>query len=157
MAFAPDAPHVAPMIDFLVYAGLAGTAFLAATVVPWQSEVALVALILSEDYALFWLIAAASFGNTLGAVVNWYLGGFVDRFVDRKWFPASRAQMDRASGWYHKYGRWSLLMSWAPFGGDTLTVVAGVLREPLPSFLIIVGLAKTARYIVVAAITLQWV
>lgn len=130
---------------------------MAATLVPWQSEAGLVYLILTEDYVLFWLITAASIGNVLGAVVNWYLGLFVDRFIDRKWFPASRAQMDRAAGWYHKYGRWSLLMSWAPFGGDTLTVIAGVLREPLLSFLMIVTIAKTGRYIVVAAITLQWV
>ena len=143
------------MTNFLVYLGLAGTAFLGATLVPWQSEAALAALIVLDEYTLVWLIAAASIGNTLGAVVNWWLGGFADRFVDRKWFPANRAQMDRAARWYHKYGRWSLLMSWMPLGGDTLTLIAGVLREPLLSFLVIVGIAKTARYCAVAAITLN--
>ena len=33
-------------------------------------------------------------------------------------------------------GRWSLLLSWAPIGGDALTVAAGVLREPLWSFVV---------------------
>ena len=31
--------------------------------------------------------------------------------------------------WYGKWGRWSLLLSWVPIGGDALTVIAGVLRE----------------------------
>lgn len=45
-------------------------------------------------------------------------------------------------------------MSWAPVIGDPLTVVAGVLREPLWSFLAIVTIAKAGRYLVLAAATL---
>ena len=40
--------------------------------------------------------------------------------------------------------------SWAPFIGDPITVVAGLLREPLWSFLLLVTIAKSSRYIVVA-------
>ncbi|MDG2480629.1 MAG: DedA family protein, partial [Alphaproteobacteria bacterium] len=53
-----------------------------------------------------------------------------------------------------RWGRWSLLLSWAPIGGDALTVAAGVLREPLWSFLLLVTIAKAGRYIILAAITL---
>lgn len=49
---------------------------------------------------------------------------------------------------------WSLLLSWMPLFGDALTVIAGVLREPLWSFLILVTVAKTGRYLVLAAVTL---
>ncbi|MEQ8443005.1 MAG: YqaA family protein [Alphaproteobacteria bacterium] len=140
-----------------VYGGLFALSFLAATVFPFQSEVGLAALILSGDYALPLLILFASLGNTLGACVNWLLGRGVERFRDKRWFPIPPARLDRACGWYHRYGRWSLLMSWAPFIGDPLTVVAGVLREPFWSFLAIVAIAKTGRYLIVAAITLQWV
>lgn len=65
--------------------------------------------------------------------------------------------LDRATKWYHRYERWSLLLSWVPVVGDPLTVVAGILREPLWSFLVIVAAAKIARYLVVAAITLSWI
>ncbi|MBP1857293.1 membrane protein YqaA with SNARE-associated domain [Rhizobium herbae] len=41
-----------------------------------------------------------------------------------------------------------------PLFGDALTVIAGVLREPLWSFLILVTVAKTGRYLVLAAVTL---
>jgi membrane protein YqaA with SNARE-associated domain len=62
----------------------------------------------------------------------------------------SPAALDKAQGWYRRYGRWSLLLSWAPVIGDPLTVAAGFLREPLWSFLILVSLAKTGRYLVLA-------
>ncbi len=56
--------------------------------------------------------------------------------------------------WTLRYGRWSLLLSWMPLFGDALTVLAGVLREPLWSFLILVTVAKTGRYLLLAAATL---
>ena len=65
--------------------------------------------------------------------------------------------LERAVRWYGRYGRWSLLLSWAPIMGDALTVVAGVLREPLWSFVALVTIAKTLRYVVLAAATLSWV
>lgn len=145
------------MLDFGVYGGLFGVAFLAATILPAQSEIGLVALIINGEHSIPLLITVASIGNTLGAVVNWAIGRGVERFHDRKWFPASPKQLDRATGWYHKYGRWSLLLSWAPFVGDPLTLAAGVLREPLWSFFLLVAFAKTARYIVTAAIAMNWV
>lgn len=139
------------------YIGLFGIAFLAATVLPAQSEIGLVGLIVGGEYEVWALIAVASVGNTLGSVVNWLLGRGVERLRDKKWFPASTRQLDRATGWYHKYGRWSLLLSWAPFIGDPLTLAAGVLREPFWSFLTLVAIAKTARYLIVAGLALNWV
>jgi membrane protein YqaA with SNARE-associated domain len=67
-----------------------------------------------------------------------------------------RETIARAEKWYHRYGRWSLLLSWLPFIGDPLTIVAGVLREPFSVFFALVALAKTARYFAVAAITFGW-
>lgn len=142
------------MDDFAVLAGLFAIAFVAATIFPAQSEAALVALLVAGSSSPVLLVAVASVGNTLGAVVNWALGRGVERFRDRKWFPVSAAALDRASGWYRRWGRWSLLLSWAPLGGDALTVAAGVLREPLWSFVVLVAIAKTARYVVLAAATL---
>ena len=99
---------------------------------------------------------AASLGNILGSCVNWYLGRFITRFQGRRWFPLTQTQVTRAEGWYRRYGRWSLLLSWAPIIGDPLTIVAGVLREPLPVFIALIVLAKTARYLAVTGLTLGW-
>ena len=134
--------------------GLFAIACVAATSLPAQSEAALLDLLVAGTHSPTLLVAVASLGNVLGAVVNWALGRGVERFRDRKWFPVSPSSLDRATGWYCKWGRWSLLLSWAPIGGDALTVAAGVLREPLWSFVVLVTIAKTVRYIVLAAATL---
>ncbi|ESZ28704.1 membrane protein [Mesorhizobium sp. L2C084A000] len=82
------------------------------------------------------------------------LGRGIERFRDRRWFPANQTQLNRAQVWYRRYGKWSLLLSWLPIVGDPLTVVAGVLREPFRVFLLLVTAAKVGRYLVLAAMTL---
>ncbi|MCX5520066.1 DedA family protein [Kaistia defluvii] len=144
------------MTDLALYAGLFLAALAAATILPMQSEAVLVGLLLA-DYSPIWLLAVASLGNVLGSVINWYLGRGIARFQDRRWFPVGPEALARAEAWYRRYGRWSLLLSWAPVVGDPLTVVAGILREPMPGFLVLVTIAKVGRYLVLAAITLNWV
>jgi membrane protein YqaA with SNARE-associated domain len=143
------------MTDLAAYAGLFATAFLAATVLPLQSEAALVALLLADAQPAWLLIAVASAGNILGAAVNWLLGRGIERFRDQPWFPAGPQALERAQRWYRRYGKWSLLLSAAPVVGDPLTLVAGVMREPLPAFLLLVGISKVARYLLLAAATLS--
>jgi membrane protein YqaA with SNARE-associated domain len=60
--------------------------------------------------------------------------------------------MARAERWFERWGVWALLVSWLPVG-DVMTVVAGILRTPLWLFLLLVGIAKTTRYIGLALIT----
>ncbi len=142
------------MASLIAYLGLFLAAFGAATVLPFQSEPVLIGLLASGKFSTTWLVVVASVGNVLGAALNAVLGRLIDRFHDRSWFPVKASELDRAVGWYRRYGRWSLLLSWMPIFGDALTVIAGVLREPWWSFLLLVGIGKTARYIVLAAATL---
>ena len=144
------------MNHILEYGGLFLAAFLSATVLPFQSEIVLFSLLITEHYQWWLLILVASVGNTLGSAANWLLGRLLAHFEDRPWFPVKRETIKRAEAWYHRYGRWSLLLSWLPFIGDPLTIVAGVLREPFPIFLAIVAVAKAARYFAVAALTFGW-
>lgn len=143
------------MIDLAVYVGLFLTAFVAATILPMQSEAALVGLLLADIHPVWALVIVASVGNVAGSVVNWLLGRGIERFRDRRWFPVGPAALDRAQRWYHRYGKWSLLLSWMPIVGDPLTVVAGVAREPFAIFLALVTVAKVGRYLVLTAVTLS--
>lgn len=140
----------------LAYLGLFAAAFGAATLLPLQSEAVLVGLLLNGQYGLWLLLAVATLGNVLGSLVNWWLGRGIERFKERRWFPVSPANLERARRHYQRYGHWSLLLSWLPVVGDPLTLVAGVMREPLGRFLLIVTLAKGARYGVLALATLGW-
>jgi membrane protein YqaA with SNARE-associated domain len=144
------------MLHLAEYGALFAAAFLSATILPAQSEVALFGMLVSGRYPEWLLIAVASAGNTLGSVVNWFLGRFLAHLEGRRWFPVKRETMAQAEGWYRRYGRWTLLMSWVPVIGDPLTVVAGVLREPLPVFIALVAVAKTARYLIVGGVSLGW-
>jgi membrane protein YqaA with SNARE-associated domain len=138
----------------MAYVGLFVLALLAATLLPMQSEAGLVALLLTDSYSTTGLLLAAIVGNTLGSCINWWLGRSLNRFQSRRWFPVSPAQLLRAQHWYQRHGRWSLLLSWLPIVGDPLTLVAGVMREPLGRFVLLVLLAKSARYLLLAAIVL---
>lgn len=144
------------MIDLAVYAGLFFAAFVAATILPMQSEALLVGALLSGHQPAWALIVCAGIGNVLGSIVNWFLGRGIERLRDRRWFPVKDADLDRAAGWYRRWGKWSLLASWLPIVGDPLTVLAGILREPLPTFVVLVTIAKFGRYLVLAAATLAW-
>ncbi|GHF33720.1 YqaA family protein [Seohaeicola zhoushanensis] len=138
------------------YLGLFLAAFLAATLLPAQSEALLAYHLSNPALSVAGLLAVATAGNVLGSVVNWLCGRFLRHFQNRRWFPVSPAHLARAEAQYHRWGRWSLLASWVPIIGDPLTVVAGVMREPLPSFLVIVTIAKAGRYLVVAGLALLW-
>ena len=99
------------MSTYAAYAGLFMSALLAAPILPAQSEAVLAVLLASGTYSTAALLAVASVGNILGAVINWLLGRGIERFRGRAWFPVKPAALDRAAAWYHRYGRWSLLAS----------------------------------------------
>lgn len=131
---------------FQDYAALFGTAFLAATILPAQSELLFAYLLRSgeDDWRLLLVVATA--GNVLGSAVNWLLGRMIERFRGRRWFPVGDRALAQAERWYGRWGKWSLLLSWAPVVGDALTVIAGVLRTPFLTFLSLVLIAKAGRY-----------
>lgn len=141
----------------IAYTGLFASALLAATILPMQSEAVLVSLLIEDTHPVATLLSVATIGNVLGSAINWLIGRFLLRFKDRRWFPATDRQIARAEGWYRRYGRWSLLASWVPVIGDPLTIVAGVLREPLATFLLFVIIAKGGRYLALANLTLLWI
>lgn len=134
------------------YLGLFITAFGAATLLPLQSEAVLVGLLSTGEFQVPALIAVATLGNVLGSSVNWLLGCYIEAWQDKPWFPFRPERIDRVRRHYHRYGRWSLLMSWMPIIGDPLTLIAGIMREPFISFLFLVTVAKLARYVFLAAI-----
>lgn len=145
------------MLSLSAYPALFLSALAAATLLPLQSEAVLVVLLLGGAHTNWVLLAVATFGNVLGSWINWLLGRSLEHYHQRRWFPVSEARLQQAQAWYARYGRWSLLLSWMPVIGDPLTLVAGVMREPLWRFLLIVTVAKAARYAVLAAITLAWI
>lgn len=143
------------MSSIEVYIILFTSSFASSTILPGHSEITLIALITQKKYEVFYLVFFASLGNILGSVLNWYLGLYFLKFKNKKWFPFKENQINKVSKSFLKYGKWSLLLSWVPFIGDALTLVAGMFRVPLHQFIIIVSVAKIGRYIFVSLIALS--
>ena len=131
----------------MLYLTMFASAFLAATVVPFASEITLAAT-LAAGGDVRGLVVVATLGNTLGAAVNWGLGRCIERFRDRQWFPADARRLARAQAWFRRYGVWSLLLAWVPIVGEPLTVLAGAMRVRIVPFLILVATGKGLRYVV---------
>ncbi len=108
-------------------AGLALIAFLAATLLPLSSEVAVLAA-LHLGFAPAAVFLWASVGNSAGALSNYLLGRCLSgpalaRLHATRWGPA-------ALTWAQRYGGWSLAGSCLPLIGDPLMLVSGILRLP---------------------------
>lgn len=133
--------------------GLFLAAFLAATPIPFQSEIVFLGLLAAGVATPLVLVLAASAGNILGSCLTYALGRGLGGLRGARWFPLTPAQMSRAEGWFQRWGVWVLLLSWAPLG-DVVVAMAGVLRVPIWQFVTLVAIAKTVRYAVVAAIAM---
>ena len=133
----------------MIYLSLFFISFLAATILPFSSELTLAGLISTSNYDNLLLLIIASFGNVLGSVVNWGLGFYSRNLTTKKWFPFKETQIEKSSKWFTKFGKWSLLFAWVPILGDPLTLVVGLLRVKFLDFIILVAIGKVSRYLVV--------
>jgi len=133
----------------VIYLSLFFISFLAATILPFSSELTLAGLISTSNYDNLLLLVFASFGNVLGSVFNWSLGFYSRNLSTKKWFPFKETQIERSSKWFSKFGKWSLLFAWLPIVGDPLTFVAGLLRVRFLDFIILVAIGKVSRYLII--------
>lgn len=124
------------------------SSLLAATIIPAQSETALVAINLSGNFSSLLLLFVATTGNVLGSLINWLLGFYITKYENKKWFPVNKNDIAKYSQKYQKWGYWSLLLAWVPIIGDPITVIAGIFRANIWLFLLLVTISKLSRYLV---------
>ena len=125
-------------------------AFVSATLLPVGSEPVLFGLLkLNPD--MFWeAIAVATIGNTLGGVVDWWMGYAAHKVADK--YSNSKHHL-RVLGWLERLGPKACLLAWLPIVGDPLTFVAGTLNYPFLRFTLLVLIGKAGRY---AALWAGW-
>ena len=133
----------------MIYLSLFAISFLAATILPFSSELTLAGLIATSNYDNLLLLIVASFGNVLGSVINWALGFYSRNLTTKKWFPFKETQIENSSKWFSKFGKWSLLFAWVPVIGDPLTLAAGLLRVRFLEFLALITIGKVGRYFLI--------
>jgi membrane protein YqaA with SNARE-associated domain len=117
------------------------SSFLAATLLPGGSELALYGLLKLHPETKWIAIGVATLGNTLGGLTSYAIGRVIPRSKPLKGLALLQ-----------RYGAPALLLSWLPFIGDPLCVAAGWLRINLAAATVFIAAGKLARYVVVAAI-----
>ena len=136
------------MSDALSLASLFASSFLSSTLLPGNSEVVLVAMLLSGVSQPWLLVLIATMGNSLGGLTNVILGRFFPLREKSRW-------QEKAVGWLKRYGAATLLLSWMPVIGDLLCLLAGWMRISWGPVLFFLCLGKALRYVLVAWATLQ--
>ncbi|HDR2694073.1 TPA: DedA family protein [Enterobacter bugandensis] len=136
------------MSDALSLASLFASSFLSATLLPGNSEVVLVAMLLSGVSQPWLLVLIATMGNSLGGLTNVILGRLFPLREKSRW-------QEKAVGWLKRYGAATLLLSWMPVIGDLLCLLAGWMRISWGPVLFFLCLGKALRYVLVAWATLQ--
>ena len=136
------------MSDALSLASLFASSFLSATLLPGNSEVVLVAMLLSGVSQPWLLVVIATMGNSLGGLTNVILGRFFPLREKSRW-------QEKAVGWLKRYGAATLLLSWMPVIGDLLCLLAGWMRISWGPVLFFLCLGKALRYVLGAWATLQ--
>jgi membrane protein YqaA with SNARE-associated domain len=127
-----------------MYLSLFLTALLSATLLPMGSE-ALLLYDFYEGHPWIWLLIIASFGNTLGSLINYLIGHKgVIYLTQKRWIKPH--QIERSHRYFDRYGAYALLLSWVPLIGDPITFIAGTLRYSFWKFILLVAIAKTSRY-----------
>ena len=131
--------------------GLFLAAFLAATILPFSSEVLLGAMA-AGDWSTSSLLVVASVGNTLGGLTNYALGRWVPEERTFRWL---RIEPDKAMRWHafvRKRGAWAALLCWLPVVGDPLAIALGLFRAPAAPVVALMFIGKCARYAAVLAV-----
>lgn len=133
------------------YVGLFIGAFLAATVIPFSSDVQLVALLaLGADPLI--AVSVATIGNWAGGLTS-YAIGYAGRWEwIEKWLRVKRETLEKQQGKVARYGSLLALMTWLPIVGDVMAVALGFYKVNFRNTAIFMLIGKCARFIAWAVI-----
>ncbi len=128
------------------YVGLLITSFLAATVLPFSSEVA-VLLMHQLGFNRILILLFATTGNFLGALSNYYVGKLGNQHLLSKYVATDNEKLAKAQKLFEYWGTPILFFSWLPIIGDPLTIIPGILDSKLLPVVFWVLLGRALRYV----------
>lgn len=131
----------------LGYLGLFIASFLAATVVPFSSEVVFSALVYSglDPWSCVFVATA---GNWLGGLSCYYIGKLGKIEWMEKYLRIKKEKLNKWLNKIHKYGDWFAFFSFLPGIGDAIAVASGFFRCNFWVVAVSMLLGKFIRYIV---------
>lgn len=136
-----------PGLTELGLLGLFIASFLAATVIPFSSELVFSAMVFG-GFDAWSCVFVATIGNWLGGMTCYYLGRLGKMEWLEKYFHIKQDKIDKFSKHIHKHGDWIAFFSFLPGIGDIIAVASGFFRCRWWVVAISMLLGKFARYIV---------
>lgn len=131
----------------LGYLGLFIASFLAATVVPFSSEVVFSAMVFGGLDA-WTCVFVATAGNWLGGMSCYYLGRLGKLEWIEKFLRIKKEKFDQWTNKFHRYGDWFAFFSFLPGVGDAIAVASGFFRCNIWIVAFSMLMGKFVRYIV---------
>ena len=109
------------------YLGLFIGAFLAATLIPFSSDVLLVGLLAAGGDPVI-SIVVATLGNWLGGMTSYWLGWLGKWEWLERWFGINRQKLESQKQRVDRYGSLLAFFTWVPLVGDVMAVALGFYR-----------------------------
>ena len=129
----------------LGYFGLFIVSFLSATVIPFSSD-AIVGIMVGLNYDVLLVLLIASFGNTLGGMMNYYIGRLGKTEWIHKYLKISEKKIHKATSFVTKYSGLVALFTWLPGIGDALALTLGLFKVNAVRVWMFMLIGKTTRY-----------
>lgn len=123
-------------------------AFLAATILPFSSDVMVGGMALAGFDPTLILLSAGT-GNILGGITTYGLGRLGNPDWLKKLFRVTEEKLRRYEERIRKYGSWMALLSWVPFAGDIIVLALGFFRVPFWPVFWLMSIGKMGRYAVI--------
>ena len=140
------------VIQLLIDWGIPGlflSALLAGSIVPFSSELVLVALV-EVGLSPVTCVLAAALGNTLGGMTCYYMGhlGKVDWI--EKYFKVKKEKVDRMEAFLQGKGALMAFFAFLPFVGEVIAIALGFMRSNIWLTTISMFAGKLIRYILMS-------
>jgi membrane protein YqaA with SNARE-associated domain len=130
----------------LGYVGLFIGAVLAATVVPFSSDVLLLAL-LAAGGEIVPSVIVASAGNWVGGMISYAMGWFAKWEWLERWFKVREATLEKQKARIDRYGAGLAFFTWLPGIGDLMAIGLGFYKVSPKKTALFMLIGKSARFV----------
>lgn len=129
----------------LGYLGLFLGTLLAATILPFSSEIILTGLLIA-GYDPWVCFIVATLGNSLGSVITYFMGRLIPYEKALRKLKIKEERINQSGNFINKYGVWTALFSWVPLIGDALVFLLGANKVNFLKTILLVFIGKAIRF-----------
>lgn len=142
------------MTTELGYFALFTSSFLAATILPFSSEVMVSAMLIAK-FDPVWTLAIATAGNWLGGLSSYWIGWLGKWPWIEKYLRIKASKLETIKQRIDGKEGWIAVLCWLPGIGDPLAVALGLLKTRFVTTALWMLVGKAARFIVWGYLTLR--